>query len=208
FESRMIASSGEFDVRKGAVTGSLNYQYSNQRTSDNNQATHREYLLAAAAISWDILPFLIGNVGVLWEKDEQRMMLNRYLPYAGIGTRWTITPQHQLNFFVAAGRAFPTYTIPIRYFGLDEGPFYGVHGSQYYKFTFARGQSIEEEVIHLRNLHETKRYSTTVTLRIAFALSPYLDIFVGYTRAYNSEAAFIKAKEVDAGESVGIRFSI
>jgi hypothetical protein len=208
YEAQMVQSGAEIDMRKGYATGAFSIVYNKQRTESGGNVNSMSYFLLHTNFSWDFLSFLTGQVGVVWEKNEQRMLKNQYLPYVGIGTRWTISSVHQLNLYLAGGRAFPTYTLPISFFGMNEGPYNGMYISQYYQFGITQDLSLEESFDHLRNLNETKRYSTNMSVKLSFALSPYLKIVLNYTRSLSTEAGFVGAKEVDTGQSVGINLAI
>ncbi|MCX6120888.1 MAG: hypothetical protein NTX44_04670 [Ignavibacteriales bacterium] len=202
YEMHQIQTGTEIDLRKGFMTGSLAGSYfDNSTTGDQQKMTHFQF---RADVRYDFLPYLLAETGVLWEKYELHMLKDQYLPFLGIGTSWTISPMHQLNLFVAGGRVFPTYTAPVEYFGMKEGPYYGMYISQYYHFTYSQDLSFEETFVHLRNLDETKRYTTTISLNLYFALSQHLNIMVGYSRSLSTEAGFAGHSEVDAGQSVGI----
>jgi hypothetical protein len=203
-----LQSGAEIDLRRGSATGSFSIQYSKQRTSSGGYESSMSTFLLHSSVNWDFLPVLSGEVGVLWEKNELHLLKNQYLPYAGVGARVTVSSVHQLNFFVAGGRVFPTYTIPISYFGMKEGAYNGIYLSQYYQFSYSQQILFQESVIHLRNMNETKRYTTNVILQCSFALSSHLSIAVKYSHSLSTEAGFFGAREVDTGQSVGLTISI
>jgi hypothetical protein len=203
-----LQTGGEIDLRKGSATGSLSVRYNKQGSSFGGVENAMSTFLLHASVNWDFLPVLFGEVGMQWEKNELHLLKDQYLPYAGVGARWTIFSVHQLNFFVAGGRVFPTYTIPISYFGMQEGAYNGMYISQYYQFSYSQQLLFQESVVHLRNLNETKRYTTNVVLKLSFALSTHLSIAVAYSNSLSTEAGFFGASKVDTGQSVGLTIAI
>ena len=208
FESNMIQCGTEIDLRKDHATGSVSVMYNKQRTKQGPVENSMSYFLFQTKVEWDFQSYLTGEAGVMWEKNELHMLENQYLPYVGVGTRWAITPAQQFNVFVAGGRVFPTYTVPISYFGMKEGAYNGMHISQSYHLGISPAVGFDESFVHLRNLVETKRYSTNITLRLSTAISSYLKIMLEYSHMLSTEAGFVGASEVDTGQSVGINLAI
>ena len=209
YEMHMIQTSTEIDLRKEFLTGSLAASYfDNSTTNSQLKMTHFQL---RGDVRWDIQSYLLAEAGVLWEKYELHMLKDQYLPFVGIGTSWTIASAHQLNLFVAGGRVFPTFTVPdpiFERFGMKVGPYNGMYVSQYYSFIISKELSLAETFTHLRNLDETKRFTTNISLNLYFALSQHLSIALGYTHALSTEAGFAGHSDVDAGQTVGIRFLI
>ena len=91
---------------------------------------------------------------------------------------------------------------------MQEGPYNGIYVAQYYRFNISQGVRLDERFNHLRNLSETKRFSTNVFVNLAFAVARHLEVTVGYSSSLSTEAGFVGASEVDAGESVGVNLTL
>jgi len=204
YNATMIHTGGDAAVRQGFTSGYLDVSYSREEASSGGSETSMTLYQLRAYVDWAFQTHLFAEAGFVWQKNKMHLLQDQYLPYLGVGTQWTVASAHQINFFVAGGKAFPTYTVPFELFGMKSGNYDVMYASQYYRYNIRPGIRLDESFIHIRNLNETKRYSTNIALNLLFAISRHVEIMVGYTSSLSTEAGFVGASEVDTGENVGV----